>query len=211
MEFGGGYRVADLGAYFKQIGVAAPTVVAVSVDGGTNSPSTATSDDGEVMLDIEVVGGLAPGARIAVYFAPNSEQGFVDAITSAAHDNSNKPSVISISWGGPEDTWTAQAIQQIEQACIDATAMGVTVTAASGDSGLTDGETDGQAARRLSRIGTRIALACGGTSLHVTGTTIKTETVWNSGATGGATGGGISDRGLPFVPGRRGLAPRGPS
>ncbi|MDQ1421174.1 MAG: kumamolisin, partial [Acidimicrobiaceae bacterium] len=84
LEFGGGYRVADITAYFKQIGVPVPSVVAVSVDGGTNSPSTADTADGEVMLDIDVVGGIAPEAKIAVYFAPNSEQGFVDAITIAA-------------------------------------------------------------------------------------------------------------------------------
>ena len=58
------------------------------------------------MLDIEVVGAIAPGANIAVYFAPNTDAGFLDAITTAAHDTTNKPSIISISWGGPESSWT---------------------------------------------------------------------------------------------------------
>ena len=57
------------------------------------------------MLDIEVAGAVAPKAKIVVYFAPNTTQGFVQAITDAAHDAVNKPSIISISWGGPESTW----------------------------------------------------------------------------------------------------------
>jgi kumamolisin len=192
LEFGGGYRSADLRAFFAKIGVPTPSVVAVSVDGGTNRPSTASSADGEVMLDIEVVGGLAPGAKIAVYFAPNSEQGFVDAITTATHDAINKPSVISISWGGPENTWTQQAIQQIEQAFIAATSMGVTATAAAGDNGSSDGATDGKQHADFPASAPH-ALGCGGTSLQASGGHITSETVWNTGGTGGATGGGISD------------------
>ncbi|HEX3542734.1 MAG TPA: S53 family peptidase [Acidimicrobiales bacterium] len=192
LEFGGGYRVADITAYFQQIGVPAPTVVAVSVDGATNAPTTSNGPDGEVMLDIEVVGGLAPKARIVVYFAPNSEQGFVDAITTAAHDTTNKPSVISISWGGPENSWTQQATQQIEQACTAATSMGVTVTAAAGDNGSSDGATDGQQHADFPASAPHV-LGCGGTSLEATGAQITSETVWNGGASGGATGGGISD------------------
>jgi hypothetical protein len=38
-------------------------------------------------------------AQIAVYFAPNTDQGFYNAIAAAIHDATNSPSVISISWG----------------------------------------------------------------------------------------------------------------
>ena len=79
----------------------APSVTAVSVDHATNSPTgDADGPDGEVMLDIEVAGSIAPQARIAVYFSPNTDAGFLDAITTAIHDTTNNPSVISISWGG---------------------------------------------------------------------------------------------------------------
>ncbi|MGH9124674.1 MAG: S53 family peptidase [Acidimicrobiales bacterium] len=192
LEFGGGYQESDIAAYFQSIGVVQPVVSAVSVDGGSNSPSTPNSADAEVMLDIEVIGGVAPGVKIVVYFAPNTEQGFVDAITTAANDNTNAPSVISISWGGPENTWTSQATTQIESACTAATAMGVTVTAASGDSGSTDGATDGKQHTDFPASAPH-ALGCGGTSLQASGATIQSEVVWNSGAGGGATGGGISD------------------
>jgi kumamolisin len=77
-------------------------VSAVSVDAAQNKPTVSSSDDGEVMLDIEVASAVAPGAHIVVYFAPRTDQGFLDAITTAVHDTANKPSVISISWGSAE-------------------------------------------------------------------------------------------------------------
>ena len=86
IELGGGFRRTDLTAYFASLGIPAPTVSSVSVDGGRNQPSTADSADGEVMLDIEVAAAIAPKARIAVYFAPNTDRGFLDAITRAVHD-----------------------------------------------------------------------------------------------------------------------------
>ncbi len=121
IELGGGYQQSDLDTYFGDLDLPVPTVTAVSVDGATNSPvGDPGSADGEVLLDIEVVGAIAPGARIAVYFAPNTDQGFIDAVTTAVHDQTNAPSVISISWGGSENTWTAQAQTALDQAFADA-------------------------------------------------------------------------------------------
>jgi len=187
VELGGGYRPADLDAYFSGLGLAAPAVVAVDVDGGTNSPGTSNGPDGEVMLDIEMVGAVAPGAKIAVYFAPNTDQGFIDAVSTAIHDTTNRPSVVSISWGGPESTWTAQAMNEMEGAFSAAATLGVTVTVAAGDNGSTDGVTDGLQHVDFPASAPH-ALACGGTTL-----TTSTEVVWNSlSSGGGATGGGVS-------------------
>jgi kumamolisin len=169
----------------------APSVTAFSVDGGQNSPGTDPNADGEVMLDIEVVGAVAPDVAIVVYFAPNTDQGFIDALSTAVHDTAHKPSVISVSWGESEDAWSAQARTQMEQILTEAGALGVTVTVASGDNGSTDAVSDGQQHVDFPASAPH-ALACGGTSLHASGTTIESETVWNDGAGGGATGGGIS-------------------
>ncbi len=69
-------------------------MVAVSVDNGQNAPTgDVNGPDTEVMLDIEVAGAVAPGANIVVYFAPNTDAGFLDAISQAAMDTVNKPSV----------------------------------------------------------------------------------------------------------------------
>ncbi len=96
------------------------------------------------MLDIEVAASVAPGAAIVVYFTPNTDQGFIDAVATAVHDTKNNPSVISISWGGPESTWTTQSINALDAACQSAAALGITITVAAGDNGSTDGLTDGK-------------------------------------------------------------------
>jgi kumamolisin len=190
LELGGGYRQADLTAYFKTLNQAAPAITAVSVDGGKNSPSTASGADGEVMLDIEVAASVAAGAKVAVYFAPNTDQGFMDAITTAVHDTTNKPSVLSISWGGPESSWTAQSMTALDAACQSAAALGVTITVAAGDDGSTDGGTGNNVDFPAS---SPHVLACGGTQLEANGATIVSEVVWNELANDeGATGGGVS-------------------
>jgi kumamolisin len=192
IELGGGYRPADLKAYFAGLGVGSPNVVAVSVDQAKNAPTgSGNGPDGEVMLDVEVVGAIAPGATIAVYFAPNTDAGFLDAVTTAIHDTTHQPSVISISWGGAESTWTDQAKTAMDSAFQAAATMGITVCVASGDNGSSDGVTGGGDAVDFP-ASSSFALACGGTSLQAQGVTIVSETVWNGGADGGATGGGIS-------------------
>jgi kumamolisin len=193
IELGGGERMADLNTYFSSLGVSSsPKVTAVSVDHGKNHPTgDPNGPDGEVMLDIEVVGAVAPKAKIAVYFAPNTDAGFLDAITTAIHDTTNKPSVISISWGGPESSWTDQSKTAMDSAFQAAVTMGITVCAASGDNGSSDGVTDGADHVDFPASSPHV-LACGGTNLQVSGSVITAETVWNDGAQGGATGGGVS-------------------
>ena len=190
LELGGGYRTADLTAYFKTLGLKAPVVTAVSVDKGKNTPGNANGADGEVMLDIEVCASVAAGAKIVVYFAPNTDQGFIDAISAAVHDTTHSPSVLSISWGGPESSWTAQARTALDQACQAAATVGVTITVAAGDNGSGDGGTGNNVDFPAS---SPHVLACGGTKLEVTNEAIASEVVWNeTAANEGATGGGVS-------------------
>jgi len=146
-----------------------------------------------VMLDIEVTGSIAPGAKIVVYFAENTDAGFLNAITTAIHDSSNNPSVLSISWGGPESSWTQQAMTSMDEAFQSAGTMGVTVCVAAGDGGSTDGVDDGLNHVDFPASSSNV-LACGGTRLVAAGSSITSETVWNELASDeGATGGGISD------------------
>lgn len=187
IELGGGFDQSDLDTYFSGLGIPAPTVTAHGVDGATNVPGGEPSGaDGEVLLDVEVIGALAPAAQITVWFAPNTDQGFVDAVSDAVHA-SPTPTAVSISWGQSEDAWTAQARTALDQAFADGAALGVTVCVASGDNGSSDGQTDGSDHVDFPASSPH-ALACGGTSLRP-----STETVWNNGSSGGATGGGISD------------------
>ena len=194
VELGGGYSAQDLQSFFSGLGIAMPKVTAVSVDGATNSPTgSANGPDGEVELDIEVAGAIAPGAQLAMYFTPNTDAGFLDALTTAIHDTTLKPSIVSISWGGPESSWTQQALDSFNSACQDAATIGVTVLAASGDNGSSDGVSSGTPTVDFPASSPYV-LGCGGTKLELSGDTITDEEVWNDlSQNEGATGGGVSE------------------
>jgi kumamolisin len=212
IELGGGYRTSDLDTYFKSLNLATPSVTAVSIDGATNHPSLPTGADGEVMLDIEIAAAVAPKAAVAVYFAPNSEKGFLDAITAAIHDTVNKPTVISISWGAPESDWSAQGLATFDQAFQAAAALGVTICCAAGDAGSSDqnpanGKPDGLAHVDFPGSSPYV-LCCGGTRLAASNGAITSEIVWNDNAQTSAGGGGVSDVfALPDYQGKSNIPP----
>ena len=195
IELGGGFTTSDLDAYFGGLGIAVPSITAASVDGGSNNPAD-TENSVEVNLDIDVIGAAAPGAAQIVYFAPNNgDQGFVDAISDAA-GASPAPIAISISWGQSEDSWTAQGLSAMNAAMSDAAALGITVCAAAGDDGSSDGVNDGQVHVDFP-ASSPYALGCGGTKLlaDAASGTVSSEVVWNELASNdGATGGGVSDQ-----------------
>jgi kumamolisin len=191
IELGGGYRPADLREYFQSLGLQPPEVRCVSVNHANNRPTTPQSADGAVMLDIEVAGAVAPGASIAVYFAPNTERGFQDAVSTAIHDQLNKPAVLSIGWGNPEDHWTTQSLDNFDQVAQEAGLLGITIIAACGDNGSSDGINDSKNHVDFPASCPHV-LAVGGTRLIVANGSIESETVWNDGPQGGATGGGFS-------------------
>ncbi len=191
IELGGGFTTTDLDTYFSGLGLAMPLVEAVSIDGGTNAPDgDPNGADGEVMLDIEVAGSIAPGASILVYFAPNTAQGFLDAVSTAVLAT-NRPACVSISWGNAEARQDPSFMTAMNGYLGDAAALGVTVCVATGDNGSSDGLGDGRQHADFP-ASSPYALACGGTILDSgDGTRIDSEVVWNDDT--GATGGGISD------------------
>jgi kumamolisin len=79
----------------------------------------------------------------------------------------------------------------MDEAFQAAATLGLTVCVAAGDSGSSDGVGD-EANHVDFPASSPHVLACGGTSLAASRTAISSETVWNDGAAGGATGGGIS-------------------
>jgi kumamolisin len=198
IELGGGYTASDLDTYFSGLGLATPTVTAVGVDGGSNSPGDPA--DAEVLLDIQVAGAVAPAAAQVVYFAPNTDQGFVDAISEALHATPT-PVVVSISWGASEDAWSPQSRTTLDTAIADAAVLGVTVCVAAGDNGSSDDPNSVSGVHCDFPASSPHALACGGTKLvgDVSTSTITSEVVWNELANHeGAGGGGVSDVfGLP--------------
>ncbi len=207
IELGGGYRINEIQQYFTDLNLPIPQITAISVDGGVNNPDDGSGANAEVALDIEVAGAVAPAAKIAVYFAPNTDQGFLNAITTALHDTANNPSVISISWGQAESGWTQQSLTSFNDAFQSAAALGVTVFAAAGDSGSDDSVGDGKAHVDFPASSPYV-IGCGGTNLTADPTNgITAETVWHA-AADSATGGGVSDVfDLPDYQGRASVPP----
>lgn len=195
LEFGGGFFKSDLKMFCKLVGEPVPAVTAVSVDG--TSTSSRDGNEGEVMLDIEIVAGVCPRSRIVVYFAQWTEQGWIAALDTVIQDKANNPSVLSISWGNAEDTdiWTLQAINEINEVLKEAAYLDISVCVAVGDDGSSDGVLDGLA--HVDFPGSSpYALSVGGTSIHGKRSALP-DFAWKEGdglrAHGaGSTGGGVS-------------------
>jgi len=192
IEFGGGIDSNDLAAFF---GNAQPTLRGpILVDGAEDRPGL--SEVAEVTLDICVAGAIAPAASIVVYIAPPTERGWIDALGAAIHDDTNKPGIISISWGWPETStqtnnpfWTKAGIGAINELLKEAALLGITVCCSSGDSGS---NADANGLLRVDfPASSPYVLACGGSTVEPNAEGPKTESVWNVGA-GGASGGGFS-------------------
>ncbi len=192
LELGGGYSMKDIQTYCANLGIAPPSVATVSVDGATNSPTgDDNGPDGEVLLDIEIIGTVAPKAQILVYFAPNTDAGFVDGVNEAVHGQV-APGALSISWGSAESEWTSQGLQSLDQAFQDAATLGFTVLSASGDNGSSDGVDDGLAHVDFP-ASSQYVVGCGGTKISVARGKITGQVAWDDLPNGGATGGGVSD------------------
>ncbi|HEY2661597.1 MAG TPA: S53 family serine peptidase [Caulobacteraceae bacterium] len=202
LEFGGGVETADVTAYFTKLGLPIPAVQVVAVDGVSTDPAADPDSTGEVMLDVDVAGALSAGAKIVVYFSTFDEKGMVDVLSTVLADSANDPSVLSISWGWPENqpfnssvTWSPAAIERINGSFLAAAHLGISVCVSTGDDGSEAQIKDGRAHVNFPATSPYV-LAVGGTTLHAKtsakGTQHITETVWNNGP-GSGTGGGVSD------------------
>jgi len=195
----GGYSADALKVFFEQVlAIPVPRITDVVVHGQGNDPGTDDGSDpfdtsGEVMLDVQMVGGCAPKAEIIMYFTQFTEQGWVDAVNAIITDP-EPPTVISVSYGNPEDdprsAWTAAAIGKVNEAFRAAAARGITICCASGDDGSRDQAGDSRAHVDFPASSPYV-LSCGGTQVIAPQGTILQEVVWNNGP-GSATGGGVS-------------------
>jgi subtilase family serine protease len=138
------FHPEDAYAYWSMIGldVDQDRISQVHVDGGGGLSSADGS--GETSLDVEQSGGLAPGAKIIVYDAPNTDDGFVDLFYKAISEN--KVDSLSVSWGSAEEFYfeavagqdrTGQ-LQAFHQVFLEAAIQGISLFASAGDNGAFD-------------------------------------------------------------------------
>jgi kumamolisin len=212
LEFGGAYIADDLKQFCKLANISpVPEVKAISVD-GTPTNDTSQGEEGEVMLDVEIVAGICPKADIVLYFAGFSERGWITALDTAYSDQDNDPGVISASWGLAEGEifdpqsnqgWTLGAMQHVNDTLQKAAIIGVTICVASGDDGSSDAY---QPADGLAHVdfpaSSPYVLSIGGTAIP-TKEGNQPDIAWKEGdglrpptGTGGSTGGGVSSNWL---------------
>jgi kumamolisin len=145
------FTQSDAYYYWKTIGLKVnhDRITEIPVDGGSGSPSDASGSD-ETTLDVEQSGGIAPGANILVYEAPNEPQGFVDLFATAV--DQDKASSLSVSWGEWEwydtqafqdvaDPYTGEnetTLRALNNVLIQAALQGQSVFTAAGDAGAYD-------------------------------------------------------------------------
>ena len=141
LEFGGGFSSADFAAFCTHYGLPAGDVTDVSVSGAKNDYQGKTGDaDVEVALDMDWVRGIAPRADLDLWWAPNTDTGWVDFLSALLDaPDARRPSIVSISWGMPEDGFaTSRRYDQTRQLFLSCALLGITFVCASGDAGAGD-------------------------------------------------------------------------
>ncbi len=197
IELGGGLDFNDNAQYYKGHNLKAPEINVVTINGAENK--TGTQADGEVALDSQVIGAVAPDAKQTLIFSDNTDKGFVDAITRATFPQAleAESSAVSISWGAPESSWTPDARHTMDVAFKKASLKGISVFCASGDAGAKDNSADGKYTTDFPSTDSWVT-GTGGTKLVLDANGHRqSEVAWNDGRLIGmgklvAGGGGIS-------------------
>jgi len=183
IELGGHFKNSDITKYFKNIGVAKPTISVV----GTPPKPKSNAANTEVTLDVQIAAALAPKATIIVYYAKT----ILEALRLVIEDGDNCPTVLSISWAAEEAYYSDIQRAEFDQLLYEAALLGITVIASSGDYGAYNRQ-------RYLNVSMPAAhpyvLGCGGTMPIVEDSVIqKEEVVWSENNGQSASGGGFSN------------------
>jgi kumamolisin len=184
LQFRGEFRADDFDLCMKAQCVAPARPILKRIDDAAFEHKIETTKDLEAALDAQVIGALAPGARIVIYQAPDDERGFLDAIRTALFDEEYAPSILSISYGWPEFLWTPAALEILNDLFVVAALLGVSVFCSSGDNGA-ELDYDGKP-HVLAPASSPFVHACGATTIAPDSGSAS-ESAWEK------TGGGFSE------------------
>jgi hypothetical protein len=189
------FSSSDLAKFDAQFGLPdPPSFVKLNQAGGTTLPGTDPNKgwEGEEALDVEWAHALAPGANIILYEANSAFSSDLNAAIAAAKSNP-AVSVISMSFGGPENAATDPTNNALFTT--PAGHQGITFLAATGDSGSFGSPGSTSPIVDYPAASPNV-VAVGGTNLQLNpDNSYKSETGWGNGAnsnTQGGSGGGIS-------------------
>lgn len=205
ISLGGGIKESDCTTYWNNICKIpinkTPRLKIITVDNATNDLSTEISSaDIENNLDVQMAGGGCSSSNtvITIFISQNSTMGEMDAFIAASKYGSD---VISSSWGSDENMNTVASLKSFnalfKHIAID---EGIAITASSGDSGSSGGETGKNI---IFPSSSPYVLSVGGTKLYSPSTTYNNKTreiVWN------LTGGGVS-KFFPMPSYQKGIVP----
>ncbi|MBX9724263.1 MAG: S53 family peptidase, partial [Candidatus Obscuribacterales bacterium] len=193
IELGGGLDLADNAKYYEARGLAKPDINVIELGKAKNRVGSDSRADGEVALDSQVIGVIAPEAKQNLIFTENTDKGFLDAVTRAtfAKEGEVQNSVISISWGAPEELWSQNGMEGLNQAFKKAALKGISVFAASGDDGALDGSRSGSWQVDYPASDPAVT-GTGGTRLTLKDGKVVSEVAWNNHQPNNAGGGGVS-------------------
>ena len=184
------YDRGDPSVFDQHYGLGGPPPQVISVDGGADSDAGAD----EANLDIDVVKMIAPDAQILFYEAPASGSSYPDVINRIVADH--QVSIISSSWGSCEAQTDPSVLTANEQALKAATAAGISMFVASGDSGAYDCQASDLADHQLtvdSPAASAYAVAVGGTRLNTSPSgSYESESGWDDPLSNAGGGGGYS-------------------
>lgn len=191
ISLGGGYLLQDVKDYLKLLEIDSSHIIVtdVLIDGATNTPGADESADTENIMDLEIIISVCPEASIFAYIAPNSEEGFYNAVHQAGIID--QVDVISISWGNNENNWTTFGLSRFNLLLKEIAEIGITtVFCAAGDWGSSS---QGEGLNVIFPASSPFSVTCGGTTLVTNDNDeITSETVWNRNPETAATGGGLS-------------------
>ncbi len=178
-EFGDAYSPQDLANYAACVGIATPNVQNINVDGNLASGS----GEGEAIMDLELIAGLAPQAQILDYQTDGSSTSFaqsmVDVFNRVASDH--KVQVLSVSYGTYESSFSTSEQAAVNRSLQALAAEGISVFISSGDCGAYS-----QRLRNVAQVSfpasAIYAISVGGTHLQVNDSNVRTsETAWGAG------------------------------
>lgn len=183
VQLRGEFKPDDFNQCMSAQGLSPALPIVKRVDEAAVVHEVATTHDLEAALDVQIMASLAPAARIVVYEAPDDERGCLDAAREAIFDEEYAPSVLSISYGWPEQTWTPVALEILDELFMAAALVGISVFCSSGDNGA-ELNYDGKP-HVLAPASSPFVIGCGAT---VIANTAPEEQAWER------TGGGFSAR-----------------
>ncbi len=203
-EWGQDFAQSDLDLFCSLLGLPAITPTVVNVGGYVPSGPTGT----EANLDVQWAHGIAPGAAITVYQGspgtPANPNSFTESFAAWALEVTEMlnyiaalptpPSILSVSYGNMESSFTSGDLQAWDLAIQDLGDKGCTVVVSSGDQGA-DGDHAPhypQFAQACAPASCPHALGVGGTTLYANNGTYGPEWAWANWFNMGASGGGLS-------------------